>query len=697
MRPGVPHAFNPQPYAAVLKPERNSKVHTGLTLSSLIKKRDPSTSLEPDWHTSSIPSRLQNSDCFLVASGFQVPILAVSNSATPVRELDRKSLERKLAVTKDEFYPSRTFNSPEQADFKKLKRSAKHSKSSVPCKLPRIKKRALITTDTEEAKTFVSIRPLGTLSTRKDTVITFEDAQRDKEWVMKAREQIMNDTFEKLARGNGVAVNEGGTFKFFIGKGNNSKLIKNIMQTRWWWTRTDNREDANLVWTQTRDMDWFQNAERAQDEWAGAPDDSEITCKIRFNADKAMKHISSQVDICSLSFDSLFTPGSFQAGVTNDWTGKPLRTHNKLEQTYHLANKKALYINLKKYCDVMSLPLFDRVPLTFHIKSGPDDPEFQNFIDAFEGIQEADKNSKNLWIVKPGENSNRGTGITVCNSISQVSQEVKPTICERTKAFHTYIVQRYLDRPYLINKRKFDLRLYALITSVNSCMQGYYYSEGYLRTSSKDFSLTNMNRMIHLTNDAVQKKCDDYGRFESGNKLSYRDLQRYLDANYGSPVSFENDVLPKVINLMRDTMLATFVKLDPRPKVHSFEVYGYDFMLDADLKPWLIEVNTNPCLELSAGTLARIIPQMLENAFQIALDPYFREPKAPHRRHSTLYKQMLRKNKFKLIFNSRTDGSYILERARETGMLAKLVEVELDLEELSKDDEEVHDDEAAPA
>ena len=36
--------------------------------------------------------------------------------------------------------------------------------------------------------------------------------------------------------------------------------------------------------------------------------------------------------------------------------------------------------------------------------------------------------------------------------------------------------------------------------------------------------------MIHLTNDAVQKKSDDYGKFEAGNKLSYLDFQKYLDS-----------------------------------------------------------------------------------------------------------------------------------------------------------------------
>jgi tubulin--tyrosine ligase len=60
------------------------------------------------------------------------------------------------------------------------------------------------------------------------------------------------------------------------------------------------------------------------------------------------------------------------------------------------------------------------------------------------------------------------------------------------------------------------------MTTVNGNLQGYWYNEGYLRTSSKDFNLKNVqNRMVHLTNDAVQKKSDDYGKFESGNKVKF--------------------------------------------------------------------------------------------------------------------------------------------------------------------------------
>lgn len=82
-------------------------------------------------------------------------------------------------------------------------------------------------------------------------------------------------------------------------------------------------------------------------------------------------------------------------------------------------------------------------------------------------------------------------------------------------------MQLYLDRPLLYNRRKFDLRHYMLITNLFGVTRGYWYSEGYVRTSSYEFDIFNFEREIHLTNDAVQKHTALYGRYEPGNKLSY--------------------------------------------------------------------------------------------------------------------------------------------------------------------------------
>ena len=47
-------------------------------------------------------------------------------------------------------------------------------------------------------------------------------------------------------------------------------------------------------------------------------------------------------------------------------------------------------------------------------------------------------------------------------------------------------------------------------------------------------------------------------------------------------------------------------------------------MIDSDMKPWLIEVNTNPCLEESCQTLKQLVPRMLDDALKITLDYLFK-------------------------------------------------------------------------
>lgn len=68
----------------------------------------------------------------------------------------------------------------------------------------------------------------------------------------------------------------------------------------------------------------------------------------------------------------------------------------------------------------------------------------------------------------------------------------------------TYIIQKYIDYPLLIHKRKFDFRVFALVTSINKKLKGYFYEDGYIRTSSREYDLNALDdKFIHLTNDAI--------------------------------------------------------------------------------------------------------------------------------------------------------------------------------------------------
>lgn len=73
-------------------------------------------------------------------------------------------------------------------------------------------------------------------------------------------------------------------------------------------------------------------------------------------------------------------------------------------------------------------------------------------------------------------------------------------------------------------------------------------------------------------------------------------------------------------------MRAVWAKIDPLKRIGTFELFGLDFMIDDNFKVILIEVNTNPSLELCSPLLARLIPQMLENTVRLCSDPLFLPP-----------------------------------------------------------------------
>lgn len=79
--------------------------------------------------------------------------------------------------------------------------------------------------------------------------------------------------------------------------------------------------------------------------------------------------------------------------------------------------------------------------------------------------------------------------------------------------------------------------------------------------------------MVHLTNDAIQKKAEDYGKYEPGNKMSYTEFQSYIDKNNGSHnVCYERDILPQIKKLTTDCFRASYGKMDPYKRFNTFEV-----------------------------------------------------------------------------------------------------------------------------
>lgn len=231
--------------------------------------------------------------------------------------------------------------------------------------------------------------------------------------------------------------------------------------------------------------------------------------------------------------------------------------------------------------------------------------EYSIFVEEFKRLQ----SSNTIWIMKPIGKS-QGKGIFLFDKLSQIAnwrQDPKwlrkdeennrrggaDKDDDEKKDVEPYVVQRYLSDPLLIGGKKFDLRLYVLVTSYAPLVV-YMYRSGFARFSHARFSMNAADlsdAMIHLTNVAIQKHNEHYDE-KRGGKWDLNHLKLYL-------MSTEDpDKVNNLFCAIQDIVLFSLLSVQ---KVmiqdkHCFELYGYDVMISSDFKPWLIEVNASPSL-----------------------------------------------------------------------------------------------------
>ncbi|KAJ1480239.1 tubulin-tyrosine ligase family-domain-containing protein [Baffinella frigidus] len=180
-------------------------------------------------------------------------------------------------------------------------------------------------------------------------------------------------------------------------------------------------------------------------------------------------------------------------------------------------------------------------------------------------------------------------------------RDVSPPAEQRPDTQHVevYVAQRYIDNPYLIGGKK----LYVLVTSYLP-LRIWMYRSGFARFSNHRFTMQRgdiSNAYVHLTNVAIQKTAPSYDK-ETGCKWDLRAMKLFMVSKHGmDPVNkCMADIQTLCIRSLQSVQKTLGVQsLQSVQKVmmndkHCFELYGYDVMIDDELKPWLIEY----CFEL---------------------------------------------------------------------------------------------------
>ncbi|XP_063351357.1 probable tubulin polyglutamylase TTLL2 isoform X2 [Pelmatolapia mariae] len=270
------------------------------------------------------------------------------------------------------------------------------------------------------------------------------------------------------------------------------------------------------------------------------------------------------------------------------WRGSSFQTsqyHNLLPwqrlnhhpKTVGITRKDCLARNLRRMKATFGSALYDFSPTTFILPN-----DYTCFLAEYNRLRLA-RGTSVYWIVKPVDLS-RGRGIFIFEDIKDLVYDC------------SVVIQRYISSSLLISGYKFDLRIYVCVKSFHP-LTVYIHQEGLVRFATEKFNLSSLHNLYaHLTNTSINKFGPFYntekGRVGQGCKWTMSKFRHFLHSQQ------INELLlwQRINNIVTLTLIAIATSVPSCP--NCVELFGFDILIDAKFKPWLLEVNYSPALTL---------------------------------------------------------------------------------------------------
>lgn len=173
-----------------------------------------------------------------------------------------------------------------------------------------------------------------------------------------------------------------------------------------------------------------------------------------------------------------------------------------------------------------------------------------------------------------------------------------------------------------MNRRKFDIRQWILITSWNP-LTIFFYEECYIRFSAVNYDSSNIkDNFIHLTNNSIAKyaNCDfesEDQKFFGQNMWSSGRFAEWLKEREGYD-AYNDKILPQIKKIVLGALKTASTLVVQRS--NSLEMYGLDLMVDDALNVWLIECNSSPAMDYSTPITERMVKEISEDMMKVAID-----------------------------------------------------------------------------
>lgn len=282
----------------------------------------------------------------------------------------------------------------------------------------------------------------------------------------------------------------------------------------------------------------------------------------------------------------------------------PHQKVNHFPGTFQIGRKDRMWRNMQKMVTKFGVQEFGFLPQTYVL---PHDLRLLRQVWSRSTVDVP-------WIIKPPASA-RGTGIQVIHQWNQLPRK------------RPLVVQSYVENPYLINNTKFDIRLYVFVTSVNP-LRIYLFEDGLVRFASMAYS-SEMDSLsdlyVHLTNYSINKNSGGYVPNEEpnmcqGHKWTLKSLWTYMSQRGIDVEGIKSSIRDIVIKtfLSVDSTLLDMAKGNVTNRYTCYELFGFDILLDANLKPWLLEVNISPSLHSTSSLDLSVKGPLIRDVFNMA-------------------------------------------------------------------------------
>ena len=172
------------------------------------------------------------------------------------------------------------------------------------------------------------------------------------------------------------------------------------------------------------------------------------------------------------------------------------------------------------------------------------------------------------------------------------------------------VVQELLNNPFLVDKRKINLRVYFLITCQDNDTRGYIHTNGFMYYTAAHFNYDSVNNAAHITTGYIDRSV-----YEK-NPLTIEEFYKYLDKNGYNSELLKSNIKGLFGNIM-GAVKAPLCNNKKLKKSMRFQIFGADVAPDNTLNVKLIEINKGPDLGSKSARDNAIKQEVVKDIFDI--------------------------------------------------------------------------------